>query len=227
MTTVRALFLGTLTAIMVMESAFGGGRQMKLPEPVMKGELSVEEALQRRRSIRSYGKGKLTLQQVSQLLWAAQGITNRRGFRTAPSAGATFPLEVYLVAGEVEGLQPALYHYNPHEHSLRLVKEGDLRKDLDRASLRQGMPREAQISIVIAADYSRTTRRYGKRGIRYVHIEVGHAGQNIYLEAESLGLATVAIGAFDDDAVKGLLGIEEEPLYIMPVGKKPSTVFRY
>jgi len=195
---------------------------MKLPPPKLRGDVSVEQAIANRRSIRSYASDALSLDEVSQLLWCAQGVTHDGDLRAAPSAGATLPMTVYLVAGDVDGLEPGVYRYQPNRHSLERTIEGDVRDELDAASLRQGMSREAPAGIVLAAEYERTTGRYGKRGIRYVHIEVGHIGQNISLQAEALGLATVAVGAFDDAAVKSVLQLDEEPLYIMPVGRKPG-----
>jgi SagB-type dehydrogenase family enzyme len=159
----------------------------------------------------------LALEQISQLLWAASGKNLYR--RTAPSAGATYPLEIYLVVGEVEGLEPGIYHYSSSRHSLESVKEQDIRNRLAAAALGQGMITRAPSSIVIAADYVRTSSRYGPRGIRYVHMEAGHVGQNISLQANALSLGTVMIGAFDDPQVREILGVEEEPLYIIPVGK--------
>ena len=192
-------------------------KEIKLPKPKEKGGISIEEALNRRRSVRDYKKGALSLEQVSQLLWAASGRNLYR--RTAASAGATYPLETYLAAGEVEGLEPGIYHYSSPRHSLEMTKERDARKRLSRAALGQETIEEAPISIIIVADYSRTTGHYGQRGNRYVHMEVGHVGQNVSLQAISLNLGTVMIGAFGDEEVKEVLGIEEEPLYIIPVGK--------
>ncbi|MFQ6082873.1 MAG: SagB/ThcOx family dehydrogenase [Candidatus Aminicenantia bacterium] len=194
--------------------------QIKLPKPKFKSFTSVEEALLRRRSIRRYKSGALSQEEVSQLLWAAQGQTTAWGGRTAPSAGATYPLEVYLVVGEVEDIMPGLYHYHPSNHTLTQIEEGDLRRSLTRAALGQNMIERAPIDIVICAQHERTTERYGQRGIHYVHMEVGHVGQNIHLQAETLNLSTVVIGAFYDEEVKEVLGVREEPLYIMPVGKK-------
>lgn len=191
----------------------------ELAEPRYAGELSVEEALKRRRSVRSFRDEPLTLAEVSQLLWAAQGITTDWGGRTAPSAGALYPLEVYAVVGEVVGLEPGVYHYRPDGHRLVKRQEGDLRAELAGAALGQAWVREAPVVLVIAAHYRRTTGKYGERGIRYVHIEVGHAGQNIYLQAEALGLGTVIVGAFSDRRVKELLGLEGEPLVLMPLGR--------
>ncbi|MEO0116613.1 MAG: SagB/ThcOx family dehydrogenase [candidate division WOR-3 bacterium] len=194
--------------------------KVKLPEVRYKSEISVEEALLNRRSVRSYKKEKLKLSEVSQILWSAQGITAKWGGRTCPSAGATYPLEIYLVAGEVEGLPPGVYQYLPEEHSLKLILNKDVRKDLMGAAWGQDYILSAPIDIIIAADYKRTTSRYGERGIRYVHNEVGHCGQNIHLQCEALGLGTVVIGAFSDERVKKILNIKEEPQYIMPVGRK-------
>jgi SagB-type dehydrogenase family enzyme len=193
---------------------------ISLPKPRLKGEISVEEALLKRRSIRKYRDESLNLEEVSQLLWSAQGLTTHWGERTAPSAGATYPLEIYLVAGDVKGIESGLYHYNFSEHSLILIKEEDLRYKLTYAALGQDMITRAPITIVICAEFKRTTRRYGERGFRYVLMEVGHVGQNIHLQAEALGLGTVVIGAFYDEQVKSILGVKEEPLYLMPVGKK-------
>ncbi|MEM3406695.1 MAG: SagB/ThcOx family dehydrogenase [Nitrososphaerota archaeon] len=199
------------------------GNVINLPEPKIKGEMSVEEALAKRRSIREYTSEPLNLEQISQLLWAAQGITEPRlGFRTAPSAGATYPLEIYLVAGEngVKELEAGIYKYNPREHNIVLLLKGDFRKELMGAGLGQTWIGEAPINIVIAAIYERTIARYGERGIRYVHMEAGHVGQNIYLQATALKLGTVVIGAFYDEEVQKVLNLpkEEKPLYIMPVG---------
>lgn len=198
--------------------------QIKLPSPSQKGSVSVEEAISRRRSVRKYRAEPLSLPQLSQVLWAAQGITDARDERrAAPSAGATYPLEVFVFAGRqgVDGLEAGIYHYNVDRHSLSLHQGGDLRAELAAAALDQGCIARAPASIVICAIYPRTSFRYGNRGERYVHMEVGHVGQNIHLQAEALGLATVAIGAFEDEQVRKALRIEKQikPLYIMPVGK--------
>jgi SagB-type dehydrogenase family enzyme len=192
-------------------------KEIKLPRAKEKGFTSIEETLNQRRSVRDYKKAPLDLEQISQLLWAASGKNLYR--RTAPSAGATYPLEIYLVVGEVEGLDPGIYHYSSSRHSLESVKEQDIRKTLSAAALGQRMIERVPINIIIAADYGRTTGHYEQRGIRYVHMEVGHVGQNISLQANALSLGTVMIGAFDDKQVKEILGINEEPLYIIPVGK--------
>jgi SagB-type dehydrogenase family enzyme len=182
---------------------------------------SLEELLRQRRSIREYSDAALTKDEVMKLLWAAQGITSDRGFRTAPSAGALYPLELYLVAGNVDNLAPGVYKYKPAQNGLVLVREGDVRANLAAASLGQSSVSDGAIDIVIAAVYERTQVKYGSRGERYVHIEVGHAAQNICLEATALGLGLVTIGAFDDAEVAKVVGMskDESPLYVMPVGR--------
>ncbi|MCX6354663.1 MAG: SagB/ThcOx family dehydrogenase [Candidatus Aureabacteria bacterium] len=198
--------------------------EISLPAPSLKGSLSLEEALAHRRSVREYKKDSLSPIEVSQILWAAQGITGaREGFRTAPSAGATYPLEIYLVAGNVKGLSPGVYRYISRTHVLVRTLAGDVRAGLCDAALGQQWVKDAPATVVIAAVYARTVARYGSRARRYIDIEVGHSGQNVYLQAEALGLGTVAVGAFDDGEVKRVLGLnkEEEPLYLMPLGKRP------
>lgn len=192
--------------------------EIKLPEPKTQGRMSVEEAIFKRKSIRRYKDKPLTLEELSQVLWAAHGI-NAWGKRTSPSAGARYPFEVYAVVGDVDGLEPGLYHYDGKRHVLELIRKGDLRKELAQACLGQKCVATAPVNIVVVAHYERTTSRYGERGIRYVHIDAGHMGQNIYLQATSLGLGTVAVGAFHDDEVKEVLGVEGKPLYIFPFGK--------
>jgi len=196
--------------------------EVKLPEPRRDSDVSIEETLLKRRSVRDYTGEPLTLQEVSQLLWAAQGTTDPRGFRTAPSAGATYPLKAYLVVGDVENLTEGVYRYESAEHKLVKVLDGDWRAQLAGAALGQSPVKEGAVSIVFTAIYERTTPRYGDRGIRYVHIEVGHAAQNVYLQAVALGLGTVTIGAFRNDQVGEILKLpqNEQPLYIMPVGRK-------
>ncbi|HDN67656.1 MAG TPA: SagB/ThcOx family dehydrogenase, partial [Firmicutes bacterium] len=142
------------------------GEDIKLPAPNVKGTMSVEEALFRRRSVREYSDQPLSLQEVSQILWAAQGVTSSRGFRTAPSAGATYPIELYLAASRVTDLSPGLYHYEPESHRLKLVAAGKLNRALAEASLSQSWVSAAPANLIMAADYERTTRRYGRRGIR-------------------------------------------------------------
>lgn len=195
---------------------------ISLPTPIYESATSVEEALNQRRSIREYKHEPLTLDQISQLLWAAQGVTHPNGYRTAPSAGALYPLEVYLLAGEIEELPSGIYRYLPQEHALFLTAPGDHRQAVFDAALDQEMILDAPASIVISAVYERTTAKYRSRGTQYVHMEVGCAVQNIYLQAESLELGTVVIGAFYDGEVRSALNIQglEQPLAILPVGRK-------
>ncbi len=195
-----------------------------LPSPSQKGGMPLAEAIARRRSVRDFIPQPISQLQLSQILWAAQGITDTRGeYRAVPSAGATYPLEIFVVCGigGVEGIDAGIYHYDIDSHSLTLHYEGDVRLALAGAALGEEGIYEAPVGIVICAIFERTGLRYGGRGERYVHIEVGHAGQNIYLQATALGLATVAIGAFHDEQVNRVLRLDKQykPLYIMPVGK--------
>ncbi len=197
----------------------GESIMIKLPDPVKDSKFSVERAINERRSIRTYKDAPLTLKEVSQLLWASQG-TVASGRRAAPSAGATYPLEIFFVAGNVEGLKQGLYRYKNKEHSLELIREGDFRKPVSDRALRQDMILKAPATIVVSAVFERTKARYGTRAERYVHMEAGHVGENIMLQATALGLGTVPVGAFIDSEVKSVLGIKEDPLYLFPVGWK-------
>ena len=198
--------------------------RIKLPEPRYRSDVSVEQALKERRSVRSYNDEPLTLEQVSQILWAAQGITDKRGFRTAPSGGALYPLDLYVVVGNVNGLDEGIYKYQPGGHSLVMVQKGDKRAELCDATYNQLFVKDAAVDLVFFSVYERITKKYGERGVRYAHIEVGHAAQNVYLQAVALNLDTVVVGAFRDDEVKKVISGEEneDPLYIMPLGKKPE-----
>jgi len=204
-----------------------------LPEPAHDSGTSVEQALSRRRSVREYRDKPLSLSEVSQLLWAAQGTTGTGGLRTAPSAGGLYPLEVYVAAGNVAGLRSGVYKYRPGDHSLVKTADGDKRDELSRAAAGQPSVTDGAIVIVISGVYERTTGKYKEpirdertgsdylSGIKYVHMEAGHASQNVYLQAESLGLGTVVIGALSEDGVRRAAGMpdDERPLYVMPVGR--------
>ncbi len=196
---------------------------VKLPGPNLSSGVSLEECLAQRRSVRSYSSEPLTLTEVSQLLWAAQGITREWGGRTAPSAGGLYPLEIYLIVGNVENLPAGIYHYAPQEQELTGLTTGDLRTDLAEASLGQRAISTGAIDIIITAIYERTTGKYGERGIQYVHQESGHAAQNICLQAVALDLGTVTMGAFREEEVARLLQLPPEAtaLYILPVGRLP------
>ena len=195
---------------------------IKLPEPRYESNVSIEETLVKRRSVRDYTREPLTLTEVSQLLWAAQGTTSDGIYRAAPSAGALYPLEVYMIVGNVEGLSAGVYQYKPKGHELVMFLEGDMRSRLTDAALGQGPVRNAAIDIVLTSVYDRITRKYGDRGVRYALIEIGHVGQNICLQATAMDLGSVCIGAFYDDQVRALLKLPEEeaPLYIIPIGRQ-------
>lgn len=203
------------------------GTVLELPEPETAGSVSVEAALASRRSRRNLATEPLDLETVGQLLWAAQGQNDPdSGFRTAPSAGATFPLELTLTVGDggVPDLSAGVYHYDGADHALEVRSTGDVQPSLRDAALDQAWIESAPVTVVMAAVDERTEAQYAERGReRYVPMEAGHAGQNLYLQAEVLGLGTVAVGAFEDDAVSDVLDLpgDQRPLYIFPVGKRP------
>lgn len=213
-----ALLLGMIPMLACAEvapSEEGSMETIKLPPPRMESEISLEETLAQRRSVRSFTTEALTLEEISQLCWAAQGITRKdRGFRTAPSAGALYPLELYLVTPD------GAYHYEPGEHELTVLSTEYLRGKLADAALRQGSVYSGSCIFVITAVYARTSKKYRDRAPQYVHMEVGHAAQNLLLQAVALGLGGVPIGAFYDDRVADVLDLpkDHEPLMIIPVG---------
>ena len=226
---IMAFFLMPIFSIRKAMAGRGDGttgrieQLMNLPEPILKGDVSVEEAIKHRRTVRSYRPNPLTLEQLSQILWAAQGITEDRGYkRAAPSAGALYPMDIYAIVGDdgVKGLKAGIYHYEPHKHAASLIMEGDFRKDVARTSLSQMWMARAPVNLVITSEYSRITGKYGTRGERYAIIEAGHIGQNIFLQAEALGLRAGIVGAFHDKDVIRVMKIKRshEPLLILPVG---------
>ena len=188
--------------------------RIDLPQPEVTGGGSLAEALARRRSVREYQPLPLDMADISQLLWAAQGVTSNTGQRTAPSAGGLHPLELYVIT---EG---GRYHYDPNGHQLDVLGEDDVRRELSRAALSQEAVEEAAAVFVVAAVYSRTEQKYGERAERYVKLEAGHVAQNLLLQAASLGLGAVPIGAFHDDEVREVLDLpsDHQPLYLIPVG---------
>ena len=192
-----------------------------LPHPRTDGDFPVERAMRQRRSVRHYSGAALSLSEIGQLLWSAQGITGTDGRRTAPSAGALYPLELALVAGNVAGLSPGVYRYNPSAHALTPVAAGDRRAQLAQAALDQAWMETAPAVIAFGAAEERTTWKYGRRGIGYIYIEAGHAAQNVFLQAEALGLGAGVVGAFDDSRTAAVLNLPQDtrPLYLMPVGK--------
>jgi SagB-type dehydrogenase family enzyme len=227
-----------ITAVLLAVFAFGAGlgglpagpgraeeseaTEVDLPPPERDGGTSVERALALRRSARDLSDRPLELKEVAQLCWAAQGITSDRGFRTAPSAGALYPLTVYVAAGRVEGLPPGVYRYRPSNHSLARVSSGDARSRFREAALDQESIGGGAAVLAVTGTVSRTARKYGARAERYVQIEAGCAAANVGLQCAALDLGSVVVGAFRDDAVRGLLGAGEgeTPLVLMPVGRK-------
>ena len=209
-----------MVAAVLLWSLFGAkperkGGLIKLPRPDVRGNMTVESALSVRRSCRRFADQRLSPAQVGQIAWAAQGVTAAaRGYRTAPSAGALYPMEIFLVDAE------GVYHYAPRDHGLRVHRSGDQRSALAQAALGQSFVARAPLNVVVAAVYERVTRKYGERGRMYVHMEAGHIGQNVLLQATAMGLAGVPVGAFHPAEVSEVLGLpaECEPIYILTVG---------
>ncbi|KPK25391.1 MAG: hypothetical protein AMJ61_12145 [Desulfobacterales bacterium SG8_35_2] len=192
-----------------------------LPKPDTEGTVPLESTLQKRRSVRYYKDSSISIKLISQLLWSAQGITNQQGFRTAPSAGALYPLELYITAINVDGLETGIYKYSTADHTLMLTSQGDYSQKLLKAALWQDAISQAPAVFVISGVEKKTTSKYGNRGVRYIYIEAGHAAQNLCLQAEALGLGSVTIGAFTDHEVARILQMQkgEAPIYIIPVGQ--------
>ena len=216
-----SLLGGALVVVPMALAQEAGPKAIGLPAPRATGTVSVEGALRARRSLRTFSAQPLTLAEVGQLLWAAQGVTDPSGRRTAPSAGACYPLELYLVAGNVTGLAPGVYRYRPSEHDLMPVAMGDRRAAVAKAC-RQGWVAEAPASVAFAAIYARTAKKYPDRAARYIPIEVGAAAENLALQAVALGLGTTVVGAYDDAALAQALGSasDERPLALLPMGKR-------
>lgn len=206
-------------------AAAGGGRagpaaQIALPRPRLEGPLGVEQALERRRSVRAFQPAPLTLNEAAQLLWAAQGVTGPGGKRTAPSAGSVHPLTVYLAAGRVSGLAPGVWRYEPARHSLLLAAGRDARAALAGAA-GQSWLAKAPAVFVLVADSRTMAARYGARAERFTDIEAGHAAENLQLQALALGLGGVDVGAFDAAKLSAVLGLDasQTPLLLLPVGR--------
>lgn len=211
------LLISLFVFFIYREVAVAKTKEIQLPVPIQKGEMPLEDAISKRRSQREFMPKDLDWAQIGQLLWAAQGITAKKWgceFRSAPSAGALYPMEIYVVNKQ------GLFHYLPSCHKLEVLSQKDLRHSLAGAAWGQEPVRKAPVDIVICAVYERVTRKYGKRGTRYAHIEAGHVAQNIHLQAVALGLGSVPIGAFSDEEIKNVLSLppDYEPLYIIPVG---------
>ena len=203
--------------------AYPGASMIKLPKPEYRG-IILEEAIRERRSARKYSSKPVNLQQLSQLLFAAQGVNGKSygtELRTVPSAGALYPFEIYLVVNRVQGLEPGIYHYNVLEHELELVKSGKFGSKITNAGLKQDMLGKAAVTFVLSAIFDRTRHKYGERGFRYIYIEAGHISQNIYLQSISLGLGSVVVGAFHDDKVNKIIDVDgkkEAAIYLHAVG---------
>ena len=196
---------------------------IKLPEPEYQG-IPLEEAIKKRRSARNYSGKPVTMSQLSQLVFSAQGMTGKtygHPLRTTPSAGALYPFEIYVIANNVDTLDQGIYHYSILDHTLELVKSGDFRKEITSAGLKQEMLGDSDVVFVLSAVFDRTRHKYGERGFRYVYIEAGHISQNIYLQAVSLGLGSVSVGAFLDNEVNRLIDVDgqkEAVIYLHAVG---------
>lgn len=205
---------------------------VRLPKVNKKSELSIEEVLENRRSRRNFSSKPLQTSDISQILWAAYGVTKkidkgpsflRGGLRTAPSAGALYPLEIYIVIKKAKTLNPGIYAYDSEHHLLRLISIGNFLDDLADHAFGQDWIGNASACLVYSAVFERTTDKYGKRGRdRYVCMDLGHSAQNVYLQCEALGLATCAVGSFNDSAIKKTIKMSkrETPLYLMPLGYK-------
>jgi SagB-type dehydrogenase family enzyme len=196
--------------------------EVRLPEPCRTGEVPLERSIQLRRSVRFFSEQSLTLAESGQLLWAAQGVTGTGGLRAVPSAGALYPLNTYAVAANVVGLTSGVYRYDPDRHVLTRSIRGDRREAIYRAANEQQCVLDAALMIALVAIYEGSRREFGDRGIRLAHMEAGHAGQNVCLQATALGLGVIGLGAFDDAAVREILQLEvrEQPLYLLLAGHK-------
>ena len=194
---------------------------INLPAARLDSSVSIEKVLCSRRSIREFSAQPLDLSQLSQLAWAAQGLTGPEAHRTAPSAGGLYALELYVIAANVNGLPAGVYRYDLLTHEVVSLLTADIRRELSRAALDQTSITQAAAIFAVSAVYERIRSKYGDRGIRYAHMEAGHAAQNLLLQAVALGLGAVLVGAFNDGKVKRLLNLsqQETPLYLIPVGK--------
>lgn len=221
--------ISSLTFLIFFPGQVSIAAEISLPKPSYKGTVSVEEALKVRRTHRSFTSRSLTLKQFSQILWGAYGVTDRKYgsfLKTAPSAGALYPLDIYGVVGKggVETLVEGVYRYNPEDHAASLLREGDLRAEVARQSLHQMWVAKAPLTLVITGEYERSTIKYGPRGVTYTHIEAGCVGQNIFLQAEAIGLKAGIVGSFSNRDLAKTMGLpaSHDPLLIMPVGFSPD-----
>jgi SagB-type dehydrogenase family enzyme len=211
----KRLLIILLLAGLSADLAAAARQQIKLPEPKLIGKMTLEETIFRRRSERSFLPNDLSLEQISQLLWSAQGITEKNfGFRAAPSSGALYPLTIYILKKD------GVFQYLPDGHRLVEISNEDKRPSLVRASLGQGYISEAPLVMVISGNFRIIEAKYGQRAYRYLNMEIGHAAENVHLQAVALGLVSVPIGAFWDDVVAKALDLPDtqDPFYIIPIG---------
>ncbi|HNU35041.1 MAG TPA: SagB/ThcOx family dehydrogenase [Methanomassiliicoccales archaeon] len=200
-----------------------------LPE-AKRSEVSLDALLRGRHSVRLFSEEAVSMEDLSSLLWSCDGITRReRGyeFRTAPSAGALYPVETYVAVNNVEGAAPGIYHYSVKHHALEQIRKGHLGEELARAALDQGMCASAPLVFIWTAVFERSRWKYGERAYRYVYLDAGHMAQNLALAAVSLGLGSCQIAATFDDEVNELLGVdgeEESVLYMGVVGRPEPGV---
>lgn len=215
------IFLSIYSVVYSIEGVIN--KEVKLPTPVYKSTVSVEETIYKWKATRKFKDEPLTLQQLSQLLWSCGGLTIdgiSSATRVYPSAGGIYPLEIYVLIGNVKNVPAGIYKYNFYNHSIELVKKGDFRKELTNSALYQSFIAKAPVNFIWVANYDKMSW-YGERGkTRYIHIDLGHSAQNLTLQTTALGLGTVQVGAFNDDMVRNLLGLPKDktPVYIMPVG---------
>jgi SagB-type dehydrogenase family enzyme len=188
------------------------------------GGTPLWETIAKRRSVRGFSHHPITFEELSRLIWAIQGITARARefeFRTVPSAGALYPIETYVVVNGVAGISPGIYHYSVKESQLLLIREGSFGRELSQAALGQGMLDGAACTFVWTAIVERSKWKYRERAYRYIYMDVGHIGQNLYLTATGLNLGCCTVGAFFDDEIDRLIGIDGEKeisVYLGAVG---------
>ncbi|MBI4890787.1 MAG: SagB/ThcOx family dehydrogenase [Acidobacteria bacterium] len=216
-----AVTSNTPRALRLPKAAAVPGSKLKLPEPKASRDATLRLALERRRSVRDYSAEPITVQQVSQMLWAAQGITAPSGLRTAPSAGAVFPVKLYLVASRVDGIPPGFYSYDVEERSLTMLQEGDKQELLSKVCMDQQCVADSACALLLTAWYGRVRREFGGAAEKLVLLEAGHIGQNWHLQAAALGLGSISIGKWDTTAMKMLLPMprDEEPVYLLLAGR--------
>lgn len=192
---------------------------VQLPLPRYDSPVSVEKALRLRQSTRLFEKSSVSIQELSQLLWSAQGIGNRHGYRTSPSAGALFPIELYVLVRRGEGVYPGFYHYIPNKHHLEISTNSIDEEKLFMASYKQSWVKNAPILIVIASDTNRTAQKYHVKAFQYASMESGHVAQNMMLQSVSLGLGIVGVGAFDEQEIKQIFDIHTlDVMYLICIG---------